>query len=128
MGAGCPEARPPGPPARWLRAGLLAFFEQLYGPWAALYEPVSWLVSRGAWARWVRSALPEIDRGPVLEIGPGTGHLLAALARTGAGAGPVVGLDRSGALLARARRRLGPAAGRGDGMGVGLVRAEARAL
>jgi SAM-dependent methyltransferase len=67
-----------------------------------LYEPVSWLVSRGAWAGWVRAAAPFVE-GPALEIGPGTGHLLVELRASGI---DVVGLDRSAELLARARQRL----------------------
>ena len=40
---------------------------------------------------------------PTLELGCGTGRLLSPLARTGV---PMVGLDRSAAMLAYARRRL----------------------
>ena len=41
--------------------------------------------------------------GPVLELGCGTGRVLAPLARAGV---PIVGVDRSAPMLARARRRL----------------------
>lgn len=85
-----------------MRRLLLAFFERLYGPWSAAYEPIAWLVSRGAWADWVRAAQPFVA-APVLEIGPGTGHLLVALAAAGLA---VTGLDRSAPLLTRAGRRL----------------------
>lgn len=49
---------------------------------------------------WRRVAAREA--GPVLELGCGTGRLLFPLARV---AGPVVGIDRSSAMLARARAR-----------------------
>jgi SAM-dependent methyltransferase len=45
--------------------------------------------------------------GPVLEAGCGTGRVLAALADAGV---PLLGIDRSEAMLARARARLGNAA------------------
>ena len=58
------------------------------------------------------------ERGPVLELGCGTGRLLMPLARAGA---DMLGLDRSPAMLERARararrlsRRLRPSITRGD--------------
>jgi ubiquinone/menaquinone biosynthesis C-methylase UbiE len=60
--------------------------------------------------------------GRVLELGCGTGRVLVPLARAGV---PIVGVDRSAPMLARARRRLrrrpGPARGT-------LVRADIRQL
>lgn len=106
-----------------LRRLLRAFFELLYGRLAGLYDPVAWLVSRGAWPAWVQSAMPFLA-GEVLEIGPGTGHLLAALAAAGQ---PAVGLDRSAPLLGRARARLRWADRTGSGS-ARLVRGEAAAL
>jgi ubiquinone/menaquinone biosynthesis C-methylase UbiE len=41
----------------------------------------------------------------VLEIGPGTGHALVALASAGGPAGQVIGVDLSGRMLGRARQR-----------------------
>jgi SAM-dependent methyltransferase len=60
--------------------------------------------------------------GPVLELGCGTGRIVIPVARTGV---PVVGIDRSEPMLARARRRAGrlPAASRPD-----LVRGDIRSL
>lgn len=62
--------------------------------------------------------------GPVLEIGCGSGRLLAPLARAGYA---VTGVDRSAEMLARAEVRLGalPAEARAR---VRLLRAEARTL
>jgi SAM-dependent methyltransferase len=61
-------------------------------------------------------------RGPVLELGCGTGRIAAPLGRAGV---RLVGLDRSEAMLARARRRL--ARTRLDGR-VGLIRGDIRHL
>ncbi|MGC9335064.1 MAG: class I SAM-dependent methyltransferase [Anaerolineae bacterium] len=79
-------------------------FRLLYNELAWLYDPVSWLVSRGLWRRWQRTALAYLPPGAhVLEVGFGPGHLLADLARDGHRA---VGLDVSRAMLTLARRRL----------------------
>jgi len=43
------------------------------------------------------------EKGPVLELGCGTGRLLVPIARSGQ---PIVGLDRSGPMLARAVTRI----------------------
>lgn len=43
--------------------------------------------------------------GPVLELGCGTGRVVLPLVRAGV---PIVGIDRSQAMLARARQRLSP--------------------
>ncbi|HEX5415143.1 MAG TPA: class I SAM-dependent methyltransferase [Chloroflexota bacterium] len=66
------------------------------------YDAVSWVVSGGRWRRWQRQALPYLRGQDVLEIGCGPGHLSEELAARGF---RVVGLDRSPAMLARARRR-----------------------
>lgn len=50
-------------------------------------------------------ALARAAGGPALELGCGTGRLMAALARAGL---EVTGVDRSAAMLERARRRLAP--------------------
>ena len=50
---------------------------------------------------WQRLAAAQ--DGPVLELGCGTGRILAPVARAGA---TIVGIDRSAPMLARARRRL----------------------
>lgn len=51
----------------------------------------------GFWRDLVRR-----QQGPVLELGCGTGRLLTPLARTGV---PLVGVDRSAAMMVAARRR-----------------------
>jgi SAM-dependent methyltransferase len=77
---------------------------------------------------WTR--LAGARRGPVLELGCGTGRVLLPLARAGVS---VVGVDRSAPMLALARRRLRRATG-GQGppdgatLRAALVRADIRAL
>jgi SAM-dependent methyltransferase len=95
-------------------------FELLYGPAAPLYDWVSRAGFAGEWARWQRTALRFIRAGPVLELGPGTGDLLPALA---AGGLAPCGLERSPRMLVRARRKLAR-----RGVGAPLVRGRAEAL
>lgn len=77
-------------------------------------------VGRRDVAFWRR--LARQTGGRVLELGCGTGRITVPLARTGL---PVVGIDRSGAMLAHARRRLSRAALRGRAH---LVRGDIRSL
>lgn len=58
-------------------------------------------VSRGHWFLWGEAVIPFLT-APILELGCGTGHLQASLARHGL---PAIGLDRSPAMLRQARRR-----------------------
>ncbi len=58
-------------------------------------------VSRGHWFLWGEAVIPLLT-APILELGCGTGHLQASLARHGLSA---IGLDRSPAMLRQARRR-----------------------
>jgi ubiquinone/menaquinone biosynthesis C-methylase UbiE len=58
-------------------------------------------VARRDVAFWQRLAAAQ--DGPVLELGCGTGRIAVPLARAGV---PLVGIDRSAPMLARARRRL----------------------
>jgi ubiquinone/menaquinone biosynthesis C-methylase UbiE len=87
----------------WSR--LISFgFRLLYNELAWLYDAVSWLVSRGLWRRWQRTALDYVPPGArVLEVGFGPGHLLVDLASRGY---RPVGLDISRSMLRQARRRL----------------------
>ncbi len=64
----------------------------LYGPLAWAYDVVAWLVSFGYWSRWRLDALEYLKAGSVLEIGFGTGGLLAALVEGGM---DVTGLELS---------------------------------
>ncbi len=75
------------------------------------------------WRRVAREA-----RGPVLELGCGTGRVSLPLARAGV---TLVGIDRSAPMLARTRRRAEALRHRrsgGHGGGLHLVRGDIRAL
>src|SRR5471032_2230704 len=69
--------------------------------YAAFYD---WENARTLGRRDIRfwQDLVRRERGPVLELGCGTGRLLMPLARTGS---RIVGIDRSGPMLERAVRR-----------------------
>jgi len=69
-----------------------ALEDSLYYPLAPAYDLISWLVSLGQWDRWRKLPLPHIVGACVLEVGFGTGVLLAELARRGY---VVFGLDLS---------------------------------
>jgi ubiquinone/menaquinone biosynthesis C-methylase UbiE len=56
--------------------------------------------------------------GPVLEIGVGTGVVALGLRRRGR---PVVGLDLSAPMVARARQRLGPTVARADALRMAIA-------
>lgn len=73
--------------------------------WDAYAPFYDWENARTFGRRDVRfwTALAARTRGRVLELGCGTGRLLAPLARSGA---DVIGIDRSPAMLARARQRV----------------------
>jgi ubiquinone/menaquinone biosynthesis C-methylase UbiE len=86
----------------WRR--LVAFgFRLLYNELAWLYDPVSWLVSKGLWRSWQRTALHFLPpSGTVLEVAFGPGHLLRDLTKAGY---QTFGLDLSKAMLRQATRR-----------------------
>lgn len=75
-------------------------------------------VQRRDVAFWQRLALAA--GGPVLELGCGTGRILVPVAKAGV---PIVGIDRSAPMLARARRRVRRLSGRSL-----LVRGDIRML
>lgn len=77
-------------------------------------------VARRDVAFWERLAAAQ--EAPVLELGCGTGRLTVPLAKAGI---PIVGIDRSEPMLARARRRLARARLDRETM---LVRGDIRAL
>ena len=103
---------------------VLRAFHQLYGPFSFAHDPIAWLVSRGRWWLWGRTALDWLDtEGPILEIGPGTGRLMEQIASSGRS---IIGVDRSPHMLSKARRRM---AHRGHEFpSVGFVMADARKL
>lgn len=71
---------------------LRTFFHLLYHEFAWTYDVVAKTVSVGLWYDWVFASLPFLTGPRILEIGPGTGHLLEKLCRDGHW---VVGLDVS---------------------------------
>jgi SAM-dependent methyltransferase len=76
---------------------------RLYNELAWSYDLAAWIVSAGRWDRWRRMALDYVEQQPVLEVGFGTGHLLAAMAECG---WPAVGIDLSPAMQRQADARL----------------------
>jgi ubiquinone/menaquinone biosynthesis C-methylase UbiE len=87
-----------------MSAFLRLFFGHLYTTLAWAYDFVAWSTSAGQWDRWRSVALDWIAPDTtVLELGPGTGHLLRAFRRRGQVA---FGLERSPQMVRIARRRL----------------------
>ena len=76
---------------------------QLYTRFAWAYDGVSWLVSLGRWDSWRRVALDFVVGADVLEIGFGTGELLAEMAGRGMA---VTGLEASAAMHSITTRKL----------------------
>jgi ubiquinone/menaquinone biosynthesis C-methylase UbiE len=99
---------------------LHAAWPLLYDRFAWLFDCVAYCASRGHWRAWGRASLAYLDRGRVLDLGHGPGHLLVALTRHGC---QPVGIDRSAQMGRQAGRRL-----RRAGLAVPLVRCEAQAL
>ena len=62
---------------------LRFFFHLLYHQFAWTYDWVAAGVSLGRWNEWVRSILPYMQEGRILELGHGPGHLQAELLKTG---------------------------------------------
>ena len=84
---------------------------QFYGRLAWAYDVAVSVLSGGLWYRWVFTAEQFIREEPVLEVGFGTGRLLAHLATKGL---EVIGVDKSPQMAATARRRLDRAGLRGN--------------
>lgn len=103
-----------------LRRLYLWACERLYHEFAWSYDPVSRLVSGGAWPAWRRLALAEAPEGRLLEIGFGTGELLAEMAAAGR---EVAGLELSADMQRVAARRLAKA-----GLAALRVQAPAQAM
>ncbi len=79
-------------------------FAYLYRFGGRIYDPLTRLLFGSAWDRWRRMVLPFVVDGPVLDLGCGTGALVAAIALEGHG---IIGIDREPSMLARASRRAG---------------------
>ncbi len=116
---GTPSGAPE--PRGFLERLLRWFFHHLYTSWAWSYDAVAWLVSLGAWSGWRRTGLDRIPVGsPILEIGCGTGRLLAESLLRGDRA---IGIDASGKMTRLTGRGLARA-----GLPVVVARAQAQAL
>jgi SAM-dependent methyltransferase len=76
---------------------------RLYYEFAWAYDLAAWLVSLGRWAGWRSSALSYVKGERVLEVGFGTGELLAEMAGQGL---RVVGLELSMPMHRRTARKL----------------------
>ena len=101
-------------------AFLNLFFRHLYTTLAWTYDFVAWLTSAGQWSTWRATALRWIpDGGRILELGPGTGHLLLSLRLQGRSA---LGLESSRQMAHITRRRL-----RDHGLPCAVARAQAQA-
>ena len=83
-------------------------YRLLYNELAWAYDAVSWAVSLGRWHAWREAALPFVRGKDVLEVGFGTGALLAQLQGRQR---RVVGLEPSPAMhrIAAAKLRHSPA-------------------
>lgn len=106
--------------SRVLGSFLRRFFLHLYTTMAWAYDFVAWASSAGQWDTWRSTALRWLPaRGRILELGPGTGHLLRALCLQGR---DVYGLEASRQMVRLARRRL-----RRDGLAPPVVRGTGQA-
>lgn len=87
----------------WFRRVYQWACERLYNELAWAYDPVSRLVSLGRWPRWRQVALDYVAGRRVLEVGFGTGALLAEMASRGL---EVYGLEPSVAMQRLTARKL----------------------
>ena len=102
---------------RWF---LRFAFHLLYNQLAWTYNLVAWLVSFGQWEVWRRTATLFFQEGLILELGHGTGGLMADMTARNL---PVIGLDLSPYMARQAQRRL-----RRQGTNPRLVRGQAQYL
>ena len=102
---------------RWfLKFAFHLFYNQL----AWTYNLVAWLVSFGQWGTWRRTATLFLHEGLILELGHGTGGLMADMTARNL---PVIGLDLSPYMARQAQRRL-----QRQGANPRLVRGQAQDL
>ncbi len=89
--------------------------------WWTLAAPgYDWAVGLVGWHRWLSLLVGDVTSGRLLDIGCGPAYLAPGLLARGI---DYVGVDRNAAMVARARRRIAPSAGKGL-----VVRADATAL
>lgn len=81
---------------------LKLFFHHLYHSFAWAYDWVAWMVSGGAWQKWVASIDPWVSGENILELGFGTGHLQTTLIGHHKA---VFGVDESENMARLTRRR-----------------------
>lgn len=103
-----------------LRKLLEVFYRLLYHQFAWSYDLVSWTVSLGQWKRWIRSPLPHLKEGTLLELGFGPGHLQLAAQHDQR---LVLGLDPSPQMGKIASKRLSR-----QGVRPNLTRGDARQI
>lgn len=96
------------------------FFGNLYTRWAWAYEFVAAAVSLNRWWAWAGTAASPFSKGRILEIGIGTGRILA---ETAGRVGGAVGIDQSAQMTKIAIDRV-----RNSGVDALIVRAQAQAL
>jgi SAM-dependent methyltransferase len=117
-------ARPVARPSRTGKAGPRVASKEGWHGWDDYAPFYDWenaqTLGRRDLSFWRR--MTGAVEGQVLELGCGTGRVTMPLAHEGV---RVVGVDRSGEMLARARRRVGR---QRRGVRPGLVRADIRAL
>lgn len=108
----------------WFRCGYRRLYRwathRLYRELAWAYEAIAWIVSLGHWDDWRRQVLDYVEGERLLEIGFGTGKLLAAAADRGL---TMWGIDPSSAMHRVAIRTL-----RRRQLVVSRMRAAAQAL
>lgn len=97
---------------------LTALFDRLYTTGARFYDPLTIVLFGSFWREWQRAVRPHIHGDRLLDLGCGTGALLAELFKD---AGIIVGVDRSAPMVRIAARRL-------CAHPVSVVQADARAL
>lgn len=102
-----------------IRRFMAWFFERLYTRWAWAYELVAAAVSFNRWWDWARAASTPLPSGNLLELGFGTGRLLAEQSKRRT----VVGVDQSAEMARLARKRVARAGRRAL-----VIRARANAL
>jgi ubiquinone/menaquinone biosynthesis C-methylase UbiE len=79
-------------------------FAWLYRFGGRVYDPLTHFLFGGAWDRWRASVIPFLPKGPILDLGCGTGAFLDEFNAKGYVA---FGIDREPSMLRRARKRPG---------------------